>query len=155
MQHSAGIVCYKNTDKGLEVLLIHPGGPYFWNKEQEVWGIPKGGINPDEDIKSAAIREFTEETSLHIDTDKLQYLGKFKQSTAKQLEIFIIEITEDLDLSNFQSNTFEMEWPKDSGEINEYPEADRIGWFNVKDIYEFMIKGQIKVIEAIMKRNDL
>jgi predicted NUDIX family NTP pyrophosphohydrolase len=121
---SAGLLAYRRRG-GFEILLAHPGGPYWARKDDGAWTIPKGLVRPD-DLLTGARREFTEETGLTAD-GPFAPLKAVRQRSGKTVHAFAFEA--DFDLSGFSSNTFEMEWPPRSGKMQAFPEIDRIGWF--------------------------
>lgn len=129
------------------VLLIHPGGPYFKNKEKGCWSIPKGEVEEDEYTKSAAKREFEEETGISLNKE-IRYLGKFKQSKYKVISIYACKMKK-ANLEDFHSNTFEMEWPPNSNNIQEFVEADDIKWFKIDEAKEHIVQGQIQVLDKL------
>lgn len=128
---SHGILAYKRgPDNQLYLLLAHPGGPYY--KKQDLWTIPKGEPDTsDADALVTAKREFSEETGLTLPAGDMLDLGEVKQSSIKINHIWAIE-SGNLDLSDFISNTFELEWPPKSGQRRSFPEIDRIAWFDIE-----------------------
>lgn len=124
-QISAGVLAFRRVNE-LEVLLGHPGGPFWAKKDDGAWSIPKGLVERADDLLVTARREFTEETNLVADGDFIA-LTAVKQRSGKILHAFAIEA--DLDLSPFASNTFEIEWPPQSGRRKSFPEIDRIAYF--------------------------
>jgi predicted NUDIX family NTP pyrophosphohydrolase len=122
---SAGILAFRRKP-ALEVLLAHPGGPFWAKKDDGVWTIPKGLIDPGEDLAAAARREFTEETNLTAEGELIA-LAPVNQKSGKVVHAFAVEA--DLQLSAFASNTFELEWPPKSGKRQSFPEIDRIAYF--------------------------
>jgi predicted NUDIX family NTP pyrophosphohydrolase len=118
---------YRRVAAAFEVLLVHPGGPYWHRKDEGVWSIPKGEIDAGEDASDAARREFAEETGVTI-AGPLAPLGEIRQRGGKRVLAFAIE--GDLDVQTIQSNTFEIEWPPRSGKMQSFPEIDRAGWFD-------------------------
>jgi predicted NUDIX family NTP pyrophosphohydrolase len=122
---SAGILAFRRKG-GLEVLLAHPGGPFWAKKDDGVWTIPKGLIDPSEDFAAAARREFTEETNLTADGEMIA-LKPVNQKSGKIVHAFAVEA--DFELAAFSSNTFEIEWPPKSGRRQSFPEIDRIAYF--------------------------
>jgi predicted NUDIX family NTP pyrophosphohydrolase len=122
---SAGILAYRRREE-LEVLLGHPGGPFWAKKDQGVWTIPKGLVGPGEELLAAARREFTEETGLAV-TGEMMMLAPVNQKSGKTVHAFVAEV--DLDLTRFVSNVFELEWPPRSGLRQSFPEIDRIAYF--------------------------
>jgi predicted NUDIX family NTP pyrophosphohydrolase len=125
---SAGILAFRRTAKQLEVLLVHPGGPFWRNKDLGAWSIPKGEYGADEGPEAVARREFREELGIDI-TATLRPLGDIKQKGGKVVTAFAAEI--DIDTSTIQSNTFEIEWPPRSGRKQTFPEVDRAEWFDL------------------------
>ena len=130
---------------GLDVLLIHPGGPFWAKKDLGAWSIPKGLYEPDEDVLAAAKREFLEETGC-VPDGKFIPLGEFKP-TSKIFTVFAVE--GDFDLTNFKSNLFSMEWPPKSKRMAEFPEADRGGWFGIEEAKRKILKGQVPILTAL------
>jgi len=125
---SAGILAFRRTTTHLEVLLVHPGGPFWRNKDLGAWSIPKGEYGAGEDPEAAARREFREELGVEL-TAALLPLGEIKQKAGKVVTAFAAEI--DIDTSTIQSNTFEIEWPPRSGRTQTFPEVDRAEWFDL------------------------
>lgn len=150
MKRSAGILVYKKENDCLKVLLCHPGGPYWQGTNLHSWGIPKGEVEDDENLKATAIREFKEETNLEIDEDGLDYLASKKVSNNKLVIIFCKK--EDFDLNKCKSNTFQLEWPKNSGTLKEFPENDKYEWLDIKDAYDLIFKQQVFFLERLEKR---
>jgi predicted NUDIX family NTP pyrophosphohydrolase len=122
---SAGILAFRRVN-GLEVLLAHPGGPFWAKKDDGVWTVPKGLVEPGDDLLTTARREFAEETNLTADGAVIA-LNPVKQKSGKVVHAFAIEA--DLDLTAFTSNVFEIEWPPKSGQHQHFPEIDRIAYF--------------------------
>ncbi len=122
---SAGILAFRRREE-IEVLLGHPGGPFWAKKDQGVWTIPKGLVGPGEELLAAARREFSEETGLAV-TGEMMALSPVNQKSGKTVHAFAAEV--DLDLTRFASNRFEMEWPPRSGLRQSFPEIDRIAYF--------------------------
>lgn len=146
-QRSAGILMFRRASS-LEVLLIHPGGPFWAKKDDGAWSIPKGLYEPDEDVLAAAKREFFEETGC-LPSGEFLSLGDFKPG-AKVLSVFAVE--GDFDLANFKSNLFAMEWPPKSRRMAEFPEADRAGWFGIDEAEQKIVKGQLPILAALLDR---
>lgn len=122
---SAGLLVFRRRN-ALEVLLAHPGGPFWAKKDDGAWTIPKGTTEPNADLLATALREFTEETNLSAKGDYVA-LTPVKQKSGKLVHAFALE--GDFDLTAFASNTFEIEWPPKSGRRQSFPEVDRIGYF--------------------------
>ena len=133
MQVSAGVLAFRRRPT-VEVLLGHPGGPFWRNKDDGAWTIPKGLLEPGDDLLAAACREFTEETNLRAAGTPIP-LQPVKQASGKAVHAFAVEA--DLGLDGFASNTFELEWPPRSGRRQSFPEIDRIAYFSLA---EAMIK---------------
>ncbi|MBZ8132639.1 NUDIX domain-containing protein [Afifella sp. IM 167] len=148
-QRSAGIVMFRRPSGRIEVLLVHPGGPYWARKDEGAWSIPKGVVQPGEEPLAAARREFFEETGCAPEGEALP-LGVFRQSSAKLVTAFAVE--GDFDLAGFASNAFEMEWPPHSGEMAAFPEADRGGWFTLKEARRKILPGQAPILEMLVER---
>ncbi|MBY0307658.1 MAG: NUDIX domain-containing protein, partial [Phycisphaerales bacterium] len=128
-EHSAGILLYRRRDGDLEVLLVHPGGPFFKAKDAGAWTIPKGCINPGEDPLAAARREFHEETGTPLSADAATHqLTPVKLKSGKTVHAWAVE--GDLDPAMLSSNTFKAEWPPRSGKWQSFPEVDRAEWFS-------------------------
>jgi predicted NUDIX family NTP pyrophosphohydrolase len=148
-QRSAGILLYRRNGGGLELLLVHPGGPFWTKKDEGAWTIPKGMIEEGEDAEVAARREFEEETGVAV-TAPLVELGAFRQPSSKIVIAFAGE--GDCDADTIHSNEFEMEWPPKSGRVSRFPEVDRAGWFSPADAKRKILKGQLPIIEALLHR---
>lgn len=131
MKFSAGLLMYRYAPDGIEVFLVHPGGPFFAKKDEGFWSIPKGLVDDDELEVDAAVREFVEETAIFIDPSKNEFvsLGTVTQKSGKQVIAWAFE--GDVDPADVVSNTFEMEWPPRSGRKQTFPEIDRGAWFDV------------------------
>ena len=130
-KHSAGILLYRRADSGLEVLLVHPGGPFWAKKEAGAWSIPKGEHDADEDAQACALREFEEETGTAPAPGELEDLGTIRQKAGKVVRAWALE--GDLDAATIRSNTFTMQWPPRSGRTQEFPEVDRAEWCPIQD----------------------
>jgi predicted NUDIX family NTP pyrophosphohydrolase len=148
-QRSAGILLYRRKRRGVEVLLVHPGGPFWAKKDDGAWSIPKGLIEPGEEPMAVARREFEEETGTRIEGG-LVPLGTFAQSRAKIIEVWARE--GDFDPAALTSNTFSMEWPPRSGRMQEFPEVDRAQWFSPDEARTKILKGQRPAIDALLQR---
>jgi predicted NUDIX family NTP pyrophosphohydrolase len=128
-QSSAGILLHRAGPSGREVLIVHPGGPYWARKDLGAWSIPKGELDGDEDARACARREFAEEIGTVLPDGALDELGAVKLKSGKQVIGFAVE--GDLDADAVVSNTFEVEWPPRSGRRQSFPEVDRAGWFDL------------------------
>jgi predicted NUDIX family NTP pyrophosphohydrolase len=151
-KRSAGILAWRRRPEGPEFFLVHPGGPFWKNKDDGAWSIPKGEIDPDEEPLSAAQREFAEETGLKIG-GTFTPLAPVKIASGKVIEAWAIE--HDLDASAITSNTFEMEWPPRSGKKRAFPEVDRAAWFAPTDALTKINKGQAPFVLQILKTLDI
>jgi len=145
---SAGILMYRRKDNGLQVLLVHSGGPFWAKKDLGAWGIPKGEFQSNEDPLNAAKREFLEETGSSVEEDCIA-LKPVKQPSGKIIHAFAVE--KDFDPSHLKSNTFTMEWPRGSGKIGEFPEIDKAQWFTLPEIRDKILKGQYPIILQLLK----
>lgn len=148
-KRSAGILAYRLRPDGPEFFLVHPGGPFWKNKDDGAWSIPKGEIDPDEEPLSAAQREFAEETGLAIG-GTFTPLTPVKIASGKVIEAWAIE--HDLDASAIKSNTFEIEWPPRSGKRQAFPEVDRAAWFSISAARRKIIKSQVTLLTELLNR---
>jgi predicted NUDIX family NTP pyrophosphohydrolase len=138
MKISAGFLAYRWQGRLVEVLLVHPGGPFWARKDS--WSIPKGELDEGEDKLTAAKREFLEEVGVAVPTGELMDLGSDKQGNKTN---FIWAVEGDIDVTKFSSNSFTMEWPPKSGQLQEYPENDRAEWFSLEKAHKKIFKGQL------------
>ena len=143
---SAGIIVYRKRAETIEVLLVHPGGPFWSKRDSGAWSIPKGEYSDDEDAEPAARREFEEETGWTI-TSELLPLGEIRQKAGKTVTAFAAE--GDFDTASLDSNRFEIEWPPKSGRIAAFPEVDRAGWFALDEAREKIIEGQRPLLDRL------
>ena len=143
---SAGILLYRKTSGSIEVLLIHPGGPFWRNRNEGAWMIPKGGVEPDEDVAACAIREFEEELGTKPVGDPWP-LCKVRQAGGKWVEAFALE--SDFDTSRVVSTRFDLEWPPRSGNWQSYPEVDRACWFTMPEAEEQILPSQKPILAAL------
>lgn len=147
-QISAGILVFRRRGD-FEILLAHPGGPFWAKKDAGVWTIPKGLVESGDDIVAAARREFSEETNLVAKGDLIE-LAPVRQKSGKLLHAFALE--EDFDLDAFTSNTFELEWPPRSGRRQNFPEIDRIAYFDLPTAKLKIIPYQLLLLSELEKR---
>ena len=147
-QISAGILVFRRRGD-FEILLAHPGGPFWAKKDAGVWTIPKGLVESGDDIVAAARREFSEETNLVAKGDLIE-LAPVRQKNGKLLHAFALE--EDFDLNAFTSNTFELEWPPRSGRRQNFPEIDRIAYFDLPTAKLKIIPYQLPLLSELEKR---
>ncbi|MCV7031125.1 NUDIX domain-containing protein [Mycobacterium sherrisii] len=150
---SAGVLLYRVRDGVVEVLIAHPGGPFWARKDDGAWSIPKGEYADDEDPWAAAQREFAEELGLPTPTGPRLDLGALKQPGGKVVTAFAVR--GDLDITGAHSNTFELEWPKGSGRIREFPEVDRVEWLPVARARDKLLKGQRAYLDVLMAQPEL
>ena len=139
-KRSAGIVLYRRSAGGVEVLLGHMGGPFWARKDAGAWSIPKGELDADEAPQAAARREFQEELGLPVPDGELVELGEARQSGGKVVTAWAL--AGDLDPAQVVPGTFEMEWPRGSGKLKEFPEVDRAAWFDLATATEKIVAGQ-------------
>jgi predicted NUDIX family NTP pyrophosphohydrolase len=147
-RHSAGLLMYRRRG-GLEVLLVHPGGPFWTGKDLGAWSMPKGEFDPGEDPLAAAQREFREETGLAAAGEFIPLTPR-KQPSGKIIEAWAVE--GDCDPAAIRSNLFTLEWPPHSGRQQQFPEVDRAAWFSLAEAREKIIKGQVGFLEELQAR---
>ena len=145
---SAGLLMYRRPRGGLEVFLVHPGGPFWQKKDAGSWSVPKGEYRPGEDPIEVAKREFQEETGFKASGEFVPLTPR-KQPSGKVITAWAFE--GDCDASAIESNTFLMEWPPRSGRQQEFPEVDRAGWFSISAAKKKIIKGQSGFLEELSK----
>jgi len=148
-KRSAGLLLYRRTGADLEVLLVHPGGPFWAKKDDGVWSIPKGEFEEDEDPLTAGIREFQEETGFRPNGTFIE-LGNFKQPNGKM--IFAWAVEGQFDSRELKSNSFSIEWPPKSGRMQEFPEVDRAAWLRLGDAIRKILKGQRPILQKLFHR---
>jgi predicted NUDIX family NTP pyrophosphohydrolase len=147
---SAGILLYRTAGGGTEVLLVHPGGPFWARKDAGAWSIPKGEYGDDEDPRACALREFEEETGTALAPSALIELGSVRQRGGKVVSAWAVE--GDLDPETVRSNTFTMEWPPRSGRTAEFPEIDRAAWFGIAEAREKLLPAQAELLDRLLER---
>jgi predicted NUDIX family NTP pyrophosphohydrolase len=150
---SAGLMLYRIVDDVVEVLIAHPGGPFWARKDDGAWSIPKGEYNIGEEPWAAAQREFGEELGLPAPVGPRFDLGEVRQTGGKFVTAFAVHA--DLDIDGARSNTFELEWPKGSGRVREYPEVDRAAWVPVATARVKLLKGQLPLLDALMSHSSV
>lgn len=143
---SAGILMYRRHGREVLVLLVHPGGPYWRNKDAGAWSIPKGERAQGEDAETTARREFAEEIGT-MPAGSLSPLGRIRQRGGKQVEAFALQ--GEFDVDRLSSGTFEMEWPPRSGKKQSFPEVDRAAWFSLAEAREMINAGQRALIDRL------
>src|SRR5688572_8817630 len=146
MKKSAGILLYRRTKQGVEVFLVHPGGPFWKNKETGAWSIPKGEFE-DEDPLTAALREFREETGITL-SGNFSPLQPVKLKSGKLIYAFACK--GDLDPGKIISNTFELEWPPRSGHKELFPEIDKGAWFTILNAREKINPSQAALLDELI-----
>jgi predicted NUDIX family NTP pyrophosphohydrolase len=144
---SAGILLYRRRDGVREVLLVHPGGPFWAKRDAGAWSIPKGEYADGEEPRACALREFEEELGTPLAAQELVELGSVRQRNGKVVTAFAAE--GDLDPESVRSNTFELEWPPRSGRRQEFPEVDRAGWFTLEQAREKLIPAQAGLLDRL------
>jgi predicted NUDIX family NTP pyrophosphohydrolase len=149
-KRSAGILLYRTTSGAPEVLLVHPGGPFWARKDAGSWSIPKGEYGDAEEAQACALREFEEETGSALPPGELLDLGEVKQKGGKVVTAWAAE--GDLDADAVRSNTFTMEWPPRSGRTAEFPEIDRAGWFGAEEAREKLVSAQAELVDRLLER---
>jgi predicted NUDIX family NTP pyrophosphohydrolase len=145
-KRSAGILMYRRRGPELEVLLVHPGGPFWAKKDLGAWSIPKGEFEEGEEPLAAAKREFCEELGAEAD-GAFVALGTLVQPSRKEVIAWAVE--GDFAVAELKSNTFEMEWPPKSGKRKQFPEVDRAGWFGLAEARRKMLPGQVEFIDRL------
>lgn len=150
-KRSAGLLLFRHTDEGQEVLLGHMGGPFFAKKDVGAWTVPKGEYEPDEPAWEAARREFQEELGLAPPDGEAVPLGEVVQSNGKIVTAWAIEA--DLDPASVNPGTFRMEWPPRSGRIQEFPELDRVAWLGLGRAREVIITAQAAFLDRLAEHS--
>jgi predicted NUDIX family NTP pyrophosphohydrolase len=145
-KRSAGILPFRKSRKGLEVLLVHPGGPFWRTRDEGAWSLAKGEYSETEAPSAAARREFEEETGWHV-TQDMHPLGEIRQAGGKHLTAFAIEAA--FDPKSFVSNKFELEWPPRSGRFQSFPEVDQVAWFGVAEARRKILPSQEPLLDRL------
>lgn len=143
---SAGVLVYRLREGRLEVFLVHPGGPFWARKDLGAWSIPKGEFTEPEDPLEAALREFQEETGFDME-GPFEPLKARKQPGGKVVHAWAVE--GDLDPRQVKSNTFLLEWPKGSGRQKEFPEIDRVEWFEIEEARRRILPGHVGFLDEL------
>src|SRR5206468_5678171 len=146
---SAGILLYRLGADGLEVFLVHPGGPFWAKRDLGSWSVPKGEVDADEDLLEAAKREFHEETGAQIEGEFIE-LTALRQPSGKVVRVWAVE--GEIDAASTVSNTFSIEWPPRSGESREFPEVDRAGWFTMAEARDKLLPGQRPLLDELAQK---
>ncbi len=144
---SAGLLLYRRRGSATEVLLVHPGGPYWAGKDEGAWSVPKGLVEPGEDERATAWREFREETGFEPGAGgEERDLGTFRLPSGKRLRVWAVEA--DCEPAALVSNHFELEWPPKSGQKRRFPEVDRAAWFTRDEAFAKISRGQRPALAA-------
>ncbi|GGN51715.1 DNA mismatch repair protein MutT [Streptomyces albiflavescens] len=150
-KRSAGLLLFRHTDRGLEVLLGHMGGPFFARRDAGAWTVPKGEYEPDETAWDAARREFQEELGLPPPEGEAISLGEITQTNGKVVTAWAVEA--DLAPAAVVPGTFEMEWPPKSGRRQEFPELDRVEWFDLDRARSAIVKAQAEFLDRLSEHS--
>ena len=143
------MLVYRRSPEGaVEVLIAHPGGPYWARKDDGAWSVPKGEYGDGDDPLDAAYREFREETGLEPPEAEPLTLGELRQPGGKRVTVWALE--GDLDVTHASSNTFQLEWPRGSGKVREFPEVDRVEWAGVSLARSKLLRGQVPFLDRLM-----
>ncbi|CAL9615972.1 NUDIX domain-containing protein [Streptomyces pilosus] len=148
---SAGLLLFRHTGQGVEVLLGHMGGPFFARRERGAWTVPKGEYDPGEPAWEAARREFEEELGLPPPDGEALPLGEVRQSGGKTVTAWAVEA--DLDPATAVPGTFEMEWPPKSGRMREFPELDRVAWFPLDRARDVIVSAQSAFLDRLAEHS--
>ncbi|HEU4705805.1 MAG TPA: NUDIX domain-containing protein [Solirubrobacterales bacterium] len=151
-KRSAGILLFRRGGGGVEFLLVHPGGPFWAKKDAGAWSIPKGQIEDEEEPRACAIRELREELgpAPALEPEQLIELGSIRQRAGKVVAAWAAEA--EFDPAALASNTFTMEWPPRSGSEREYPEVDRVEWFDLATAREKILPAQAELLDRLLER---
>ena len=147
-KRSAGILFYRGEEGGIEVLLVHPGGPFWAKKDAGVWSIPKGEYDEGEEPLACAVREFTEELGA-VPSGPFLELGEFRQPSRKAVRAWAAR--GEFDPADIKSGTFEIEWPPKSGRMQVFPEVDRAAWFTPDAARRKILPGQLPFIDRLLQ----
>ncbi|GGI84784.1 NTP pyrophosphohydrolase [Saccharopolyspora subtropica] len=148
-KRSAGILLFRVSDTTPLVLVVHPGGPFWKNKDAGAWSVPKGEYEPDEDARAAAMREFAEETGMSLAEHELMPLGEVRQRNGKLVTAWAVE--GDFDERSLRSNEFELEWPPRSGRRQSFPEVDRALWCDAETAREKLNPAQTAFVDRLLE----
>jgi predicted NUDIX family NTP pyrophosphohydrolase len=147
-KRSAGILLFRRTEVGLEVLLGHMGGPFWARRDAGAWSVPKGELEAGEEPEAAARREFREELGLPVPDGELRTLGDVQQKNGKVVTAWALEA--DLDPDAVVPGTFELEWPKGSGRVQEFPEIDRVAWLTIDGARTKIVAAQQEFLDRLL-----
>jgi predicted NUDIX family NTP pyrophosphohydrolase len=151
-RRSAGILLFRRTGPGVEVLLGHLGGPFWARRDAGGWSVPKGEYEPDEQPEAAARREFREELGVPVPAGELIDLGDVRQKSDKVVTVWALE--SDFDPADVVPGTFDLEWPRGSGHIEQFPEIDRVEWFELKEASAKIVGGQQPFLDRLVEHFD-
>jgi predicted NUDIX family NTP pyrophosphohydrolase len=149
-KRSAGLLVFRRADAGIEVLLGHMGGPFWARKDAGAWSIPKGEYDVDEQPQAAARREFSEELGMPPPDGPLIELGEVRQAGGKTVSAWAVE--GDLDPADVVPGTFQLEWPRGSGRMQEFPEVDRVAWFDLDSARAKVVSAQRDLLDRLVQR---
>lgn len=147
---SAGLLLFRTTDRGVDVLLAHPGGPFWAKRDEGAWTVPKGIVEAGEDPAVTAAREFREETGFGVPETGWISLGTVVQRSGKTVHAWAVR--GDADPTKMSSNTFTMEWPPQSGTASEFPEVDRVEWFTVEAARPKLNPAQVEFLDRLLAK---
>ena len=145
-QTSCGLLLYRRDADALRVLIVHPGGPYWRQRDVGAWSIPKGLSAPGEAPEATALREFEEELGTAV-SGALQSLGSIRQRGGKQVEAFALE--GDFDIATLRSNVFDLEWPPGTGDVQQFPEVDRAAWCTLDEARVKLLPAQAEFLDRL------
>lgn len=151
-KHSAGILPYRFSDSHrLEVLIVHPGGPLWTNRDDGAWSIAKGEYEPAQETDPLVVarREFTEELGKPVPQGQLLDLGELEQPSGKRITVWALAC--DVDVSEIVSNPFDMEWPPKSGQMQSFPEVDRAAWVSLQQARSKLLTGQVPFLDRLLR----
>lgn len=148
-KRSAGLLVYRVGPDRVEVLLVHPGGPYWARRDEGAWSIPKGEYAGSEEPLAAALREFREELGFDPPPGPAAFLDEVRQPSGKLVSAWAVRDDAGLDAGAIRSNTFTMEWPPGSGRTGQFPEVDRAGWFGLDEAGRKLVSGQAPLLERL------
>lgn len=148
-RRSAGLLLYRSTKEGLEVLLVHPGGPFWAKKDEGAWSIPKGEVEEGAGLLDTALREVEEELGFRPCGEFLE-LTPVRQAGGKT--VFAWAVAGVWDPAGLRSNTFSLEWPRGSGKMREFPEVDRAAWFSLTEAHRKLLAGQRPILSELARR---
>jgi len=150
-KRSAGLLIFRLAPAGLQVLLVHPGGPFWARKDEGAWSIPKGLVEEGEDELDAARREVREEIGVAV-AGECRWLGEYRQPGGKRVLAWCVEDEAGFDPAHLVSNSFSMEWPPKSGRMQAFPEVDRAEWLDLETASRKILKGQAPMLDDLRRR---